>query len=260
MTTLLVYCFVALFISSGAIDIMQMKIVNEVSNYGWNAGVGADSRTKLTAKVSPASFSGPTSLKALSHKCFSYMGDYKYELCPFHNLTQHERSMRWNPYSGVVGVWKEWEIANNTFKAMIMKNGDDCGSVTRQARVLLRCGTVNNITSVTEPSRCQYELIFETPLACHPDSMLVYVTMNASLRYEWDKIEQAHYNEFITEKGYNRKLLELFDKAGFLTVPEDNIVLQDIQEFTSVQTCNMEYQKLLSEITKLRKLNSNNSL
>lgn len=28
---------------------------------------------------------------------------YKYELCPFHNVTQHEQTFRWNAYSGILG-------------------------------------------------------------------------------------------------------------------------------------------------------------
>lgn len=28
---------------------------------------------------------------------------YKYELCPFHNITQHEQTFRWNAYSGILG-------------------------------------------------------------------------------------------------------------------------------------------------------------
>lgn len=28
---------------------------------------------------------------------------YKYEFCPFHNVTQHEQTFRWNAYSGILG-------------------------------------------------------------------------------------------------------------------------------------------------------------
>lgn len=40
------------------------------------------SRTPLTAVVTPR---------------------YKYEFCPFHNVTQHEQTFRWNAYSGILG-------------------------------------------------------------------------------------------------------------------------------------------------------------
>jgi len=28
---------------------------------------------------------------------------YKYQLCPFANVTQHEQALRWNAYNGVLG-------------------------------------------------------------------------------------------------------------------------------------------------------------
>ena len=32
-------------------------------------------------------------------------------------------------------VWQEWEIQGNTFVAMLMREGDSCGAVTRTVRV-----------------------------------------------------------------------------------------------------------------------------
>ena len=34
---------------------------------------------------------------------FSYCCSYRYELCPFANVTQHEEMLRWNTYHGVLG-------------------------------------------------------------------------------------------------------------------------------------------------------------
>ncbi len=36
----------------------------------------------------------------------------------------------------------------------------------RSAKVNLKCGSTNQLTAVSEPSRCEYEFIFETPTAC----------------------------------------------------------------------------------------------
>lgn len=37
---------------------------------------------------------------------------YKYEFCPFHNVTQHEQTFRWNAYSGILGcAGAGWELA-----------------------------------------------------------------------------------------------------------------------------------------------------
>ena len=40
------------------------------------------------------------SVTAMNH--FMYFS-YSYELCPFANVTQTEQSLRWNPYSGILG-------------------------------------------------------------------------------------------------------------------------------------------------------------
>lgn len=36
-------------------------------------------------------------------------------------------------------VWQEWEIENNTFTAMRMVEGDDCGDKQRSVRVRIFC-------------------------------------------------------------------------------------------------------------------------
>lgn len=39
-------------------------------------------------------------------------------------------------------------------------------------QVVLRCGDQNKVLSVVEPTMCQYEMRFETPLACPIDAFL----------------------------------------------------------------------------------------
>lgn len=145
----------------------------------------SSSSSSLAVRVPPSNFSGPPHLHVLVGRCVSKVVNewvsllsaennfhhsylafsrhsyfrYKYEVCPFQNVTQHEQSLRWNPYSGVLGyvtfwpfhlkalnlksvlgtfllsVWQEWEIRNNTFVAMAMREGDSCGDVFRSVRV-----------------------------------------------------------------------------------------------------------------------------
>lgn len=231
-------------------DVVQMKIVDEVSNYGWNALSGPDSsRSKLKPKVEAQTFRGPEHLKVLLGKCYTYLEeDYKYEFCPFKNVTQHERSMRWNPYSGILGIWKDWDISNNSFVSMNFDNGDSCGDSSRQVKVFLACGLMNNITSVEEPERCHYKLNFATPLACHEDSLLVYPVLNASLQIEWDKISQSFHDKYITFKGYKRLTQLLFVKAGFVLASTAKLKKSEPQSFISLDTCNSEYAKLFHQL------------
>lgn len=77
-----------------------------------------------------------------------------------------------------------------------MTDGDSCHSRSRQSKVRpvgdasgrelphphqplrlssqveLTCGKINRLAHVSEPSTCVYALTFETPLVCHPHSLL----------------------------------------------------------------------------------------
>uniref|UniRef100_A0A8C4Q4I6 N-acetylglucosamine-1-phosphate transferase subunit gamma n=1 Tax=Eptatretus burgeri TaxID=7764 RepID=A0A8C4Q4I6_EPTBU len=125
---------------------------------------------------------------------------YKYELCPFHNATQHEQTSRWNAYSGILGVWQGWDISNCTFMAMLLKEGDSCGSRNREVRVLFICGESNRLLRVAEPETCSYTMEFSSPLVCHAHALLVYPTLRESLRNEWDQLEQALYDSVINKQ------------------------------------------------------------
>ncbi|XP_057178929.1 N-acetylglucosamine-1-phosphotransferase subunit gamma isoform X2 [Triplophysa rosa] len=185
----------------------KMKIVEEPNTFGLNNQFVAQSG-RLQAKVSPSPVSGPQHLHRLAGRCYNYIeATYKYVFCPFHNITQHEQSFRWNAYSGILGIWHEWEIQNNTFTGMWMREGDSCGNKKRQTKVLLVCGSSNKLASVSEPQTCVYSLTFQTPLVCHSHSLLVYPVLSEKLQKEWDDIEQALYEELVTEQfilGYFR--------------------------------------------------------
>ncbi|XP_047667023.1 N-acetylglucosamine-1-phosphotransferase subunit gamma isoform X2 [Tachysurus fulvidraco] len=190
----LLACLVA-FVLGG-----KMKIVEEPNTFGLNNHLLSQG-SQLQGRVSPSPISGPPHLFRLAGKCFSYTESmYKYDFCPFHNVTQHEQSFRWNAYSGILGIWHEWEIENNTFIAMWMREGDSCGSVNRQTKVLFTCGNSSRLARVSEPETCVYFLTFETPLVCHTHSLLVYPVLSEKLQKEWDEIEQARYEELITKQ------------------------------------------------------------
>ncbi|XP_028263263.1 N-acetylglucosamine-1-phosphotransferase subunit gamma [Parambassis ranga] len=236
----------------------KMKIVEEPNTFGLNNPFLAQG-SRLQPKVTPSPVSGPVHLHQLAGKCFSFTeSTYKYEFCPFHNITQHEQSFRWNAYSGILGIWQEWEIANNTFTGMWMRDGDVCGSRNRETKVLLVCSRATKLAQVSEPSTCVYSLTFETPLVCHPHSLLVYPTLTEKLQGEWDEAEQARYEGLITEQGYNNLLRDIFEEAGLLKSQKLNIKLPEAEvhpeTHNSLQKCTEDYQKQREEIERLRAL------
>ncbi|XP_013887040.1 N-acetylglucosamine-1-phosphotransferase subunit gamma [Austrofundulus limnaeus] len=236
----------------------KMKIVEEPNTFGLNNPFVAPG-SRLQPKVPPSPVSGPVHLHHLAGKCYSLIeSTYKYEFCPFHNVTQHEQSFRWNAYSGILGIWQEWEMANNTFTGMWMRDGDTCGSRNRETKVILACSNNTKLSEVSEPSTCVYSLIFETPLVCHPHSLLVYPTLNQKLQEEWDEAEQARYDGLITEQGYNNLLRDIFEDAGLLkslkvktNLPEAKA---DPEKTNSLQKCEENSEKQKKEIERLRAL------
>ncbi|XP_026875471.2 N-acetylglucosamine-1-phosphotransferase subunit gamma isoform X1 [Electrophorus electricus] len=233
----------------------KMKIVEEPNTFGLNNHLLAQG-SRLQPRVSPSGVSGPPHLWRLAGKCFSYLeSTYKYEFCPFHNVTQHEQSFRWNAYNGILGIWQEWEIENNTFTAMWMREGDSCGNKNRQTKVLFSCGNSSKLARVSEPQTCMYSLTFETPLVCHAHSLLVYPVLNEKLQKEWDDIEQARYEELITEQGYNKMLRELFEEAGFLKRAQKlQKEEKQAQKHQSLEQCMQDFEKQRAEMQRLHAL------
>lgn len=240
-----------------------MKIVDEPSSYGMQH-LGAPTETQpLSLRVAPANFSGPPHFSRLLGRCFSeIINDYKYDLCPFHNLTQHEQRNQWNPYNGVLGVWQEWEIMNNTFIAMIMRDGDSCGSLYRSARITFVCGNHSSIVNVSEPVTCNYHLVLKTPLVCHPDSMLVYPTLSKDLQHRWDLLEGERLHGYWTDKGHSKKLREIFEAAGLylsrsnlehLQQEAQKVELEKVRSgvFASLDQCKESYKELQDKVNRL---------
>ncbi|XP_045397024.1 N-acetylglucosamine-1-phosphotransferase subunit gamma [Lemur catta] len=237
----------------------KMKVVEEPNTFGVN-NLFLPQTSRLQPKREPAPVSGPEHLFRLAGKCFSLVeSTYKYEFCPFHNVTQHEQTFRWNAYSGILGIWQEWEITNNTFAGMWMRDGDSCRSRSRQSKVELTCGKSNRLAHVSEPSTCIYSLTFETPLVCHPHSLLVYPALPEALQQRWDQVEQDLADELITPQGHEKLLRALFEDAGYLKTSGENE--PGLQEggpkgpgFETLENCRKAHAELSKEIKRLRSL------
>ncbi|XP_014442505.1 N-acetylglucosamine-1-phosphotransferase subunit gamma [Tupaia chinensis] len=243
----------------------KMKVVEEPNTFGLNNPF-LPQTSRLQPKREPSPVSGPAQLSGLSGKCFSLVeSTYKYELCLFHNVTQHEQTFRWNAYSGVLGIWQEWEIANNTFVAMWMRDGDSCRSRSRQSKVELTCGKHNRLAHVSEPSTCVYALTFETPLVCHPHSLLVYPVLPEPLQRRWDQLEQDLADELITPQGYEKLLRALFEDAGYLKTPGEKEPAQQEgdpkgQGLETLENCRKAHEELSKETRRLKSLLSQHGI
>ncbi|XP_068100610.1 N-acetylglucosamine-1-phosphotransferase subunit gamma [Hyperolius riggenbachi] len=256
-------CVLLLFVHSAAAA-SKMKIVEEPNTFGLNNPFLAPA-SKLQPRTTPSPVSGPSHLYRLAGKCFSLLeSTYKYEFCPFHNITQHEQTYRWNAYSGILGIWQEWEIENNTFTAMWMREGDPCGTKNRQTKVKFVCGTSHKLSEVSEPSTCVYSMTFKTPLVCHPHSLLVYPTLKEDLRRRWDEAEQSLYDELITEQGYRKLLREIFQEAKYLKSSESSSDIKENQSssrrFDTLEQCNVAHVELSEEIKRLKGILDKNGI
>ncbi|XP_074866854.1 N-acetylglucosamine-1-phosphotransferase subunit gamma isoform X1 [Carettochelys insculpta] len=208
----------------------KMKIVEEPNTFGLNNPF-LPQPNRLLPKMAPSPPSGPAHLFKLAGKCFSFVEST---------------------------IWHEWEIYNNTFVGMWMREGDSCETKNRETKVLLICGKINKLAHVSEPSTCVYSLTFETPLACHPHSLLVYPTLTEVLQRKWDEAEQSLYDDLITEQGYKKLLNKIFEEAGFLRTTEGKETEKQNKklslEFETVEKCNKEYKTLSKEIKRLKDL------
>ncbi|XP_043954097.1 glucosidase 2 subunit beta-like isoform X2 [Gambusia affinis] len=103
----------------------------------------------------------------LNGQCYKLnVYEYMYTLCPFNMVSQ--KSTAGTEVS--LGLWGMWAgPAKNHYSQMVYENGEPCWQGgSRTTSVTLTCGTETALRSVKEPSKCQYIMDFETPVACQP--------------------------------------------------------------------------------------------
>lgn len=103
---------------------------------------------------------------SLANQCFEYSDlEYTYKLCAFESASQKQKS---GGSETRLGNWDRWSGPDSDlYSQMSYTRGAQCwNGPTRSAKVNLKCGSTNQLTAVSEPSRCEYEFIFETPSAC----------------------------------------------------------------------------------------------
>jgi len=103
----------------------------------------------------------------LAGQCFEYTdNEYTYKMCPFDSCSQRNKN---GGAETRLGSWHNWVGSNGAkYSKMKFHNGQGCwNGPSRSATVIVRCGTDNILSQVTEPNRCEYEMHFQTPAACH---------------------------------------------------------------------------------------------
>ncbi|CAD5115646.1 DgyrCDS4602 [Dimorphilus gyrociliatus] len=264
MTVNSIFCLICMTLPFFIVTVLSKKtpirVVEEPTSFGNSFQSNFHNPNELHKRVDAANFIGPEHLKHIYGRCFTLIDNaYKYSFCPFDNVTQHEQNFRWNPYNGILGVWSYWETKDGYFQSMIFKNGDDCnnlekGAITRSVKVHLLCGTDNNVTKVWEPTTCNYELNFSTPLVCHKDSLLIYPMLNQSLRKEIDEIENDLESEILSKEGYKARVKKVYIEAGIIKEQGNFIKEVTTKSNTLNESLDKERHCGKEEIEELRKL------
>ncbi|XP_067625993.1 glucosidase 2 subunit beta-like [Eurosta solidaginis] len=103
----------------------------------------------------------------LDGQCFSYEDrEYVYELCPFVRALQRSKSTY---LETKLGRWDRWISGDGDKKHEKQKyaHGAACWNGPKRSCIVhFICGLEQKITAVTEPNRCEYSFVFETPAAC----------------------------------------------------------------------------------------------
>ncbi|XP_065674245.1 glucosidase 2 subunit beta isoform X5 [Hydra vulgaris] len=101
----------------------------------------------------------------LKDNCYEFTDrEYIYKLCPFSKTTQRSKS---GGSETDLGKWGNWGELPMKYSTMLYKDGAGCwNGPARSTKVNLSCGAESKLLAVSEPSRCEYAMEFQTPALC----------------------------------------------------------------------------------------------
>ncbi|KAG0342275.1 hypothetical protein BG000_005790 [Podila horticola] len=96
----------------------------------------------------------------LFDECFDFKDiEYTYSVCLFGNANQRSHSTTF------LGKFSHWEGSN--YDVQVYSGGTKCwNGPDRSVKLVMTCGTQNEIISVAEPAKCEYVFRFQTPAVC----------------------------------------------------------------------------------------------
>ena len=148
---------------------------------------------------------------SLSGQCFEYTDqEYTYKFCAFDYCSQRPNSQgkgienlctanflcslmiytgkivfacQFNSYTYSaggsetrLGKWEKWE--DELYNVQLYEHGVQCwNGPQRSTRVVMRCGLRNALVASTEPNRCEYKFVFETPALCKAQDIMTDESM-----------------------------------------------------------------------------------
>lgn len=101
---------------------------------------------------------------SLSNKCFEYTdAEYTYKICLFEDCTQRKKH---GGSETRLGTFQRWEQIDDV-DVMYFTGGQQCwNGPARSTTVKISCGLDVKVLSTHEPSKCEYEVLMESPTAC----------------------------------------------------------------------------------------------
>ena len=164
------------------------------------------------------------------------------------------------------------------FSALLYRNGDGCGTRTRETRVCLtvliiacayidfslklifKCGPDSSISSVTEPSTCQYEVTLQTPLACG-DNLSVKGALDADDLAYVSALEDELYDEEITTQGLTKRIVSLLRERDVMqeapaapapsAAPATTASSRFVRSAGSSTSCYKQKEELEAQVVKM---------
>ncbi|KAF9438149.1 hypothetical protein BGZ76_009523 [Entomortierella beljakovae] len=125
-----------------------------------------ESEKKLTDEIADISrkfstdYGKDEAFSKLVDQCFEFKEpEYTYTLCMFGEATQKSHS------ATSLGKFSSW--VGDDYDTQLYTGGVRCwNGPERSVKVIMSCGAINEIVSVTEPAKCEYLLKFRTPAVC----------------------------------------------------------------------------------------------